>query len=97
MCPRRAEMESQVFGALFRRSVRPAGAESRERMFWIGDLVDGGAMVSRMQVLLQSKRLHLPLTVEAGVLAKKWMDYEITVCDRAHASFSAMSGSHDDP
>lgn len=53
-------------------------------------------MVSRMQVLLQSGRLHLPRTVEAGILAKELMDYRIDVSDRGHASFNAKSGAHDD-
>jgi len=53
-------------------------------------------MVSRLQVLLQSQRLHLPLTPEAGVLAKELQDFEVKVSESAHASFNAKSGSHDD-
>lgn len=53
-------------------------------------------MVSRMQVLLQSQRLHLPRTVEAGTLARELIDYRIDVSDAGHASFNARSGSHDD-
>lgn len=53
-------------------------------------------MVSRMQVLLQSQRLHLPRTVEAATLAKELTDYRVNVSDRGHASFDAKSGAHDD-
>jgi len=53
-------------------------------------------MVSRMQALLQSQRLHLPRTVEAGALAKELTDYRIDVSDAGHASVSARNGSHDD-
>lgn len=53
-------------------------------------------MVGRMQVLLQSHRLHLPRTVEAGILAKELRDYRIEVNAHANASFNAKSGAHDD-
>jgi hypothetical protein len=53
-------------------------------------------LVSRMQVLLQSQRLHLPRTVQAGTLAKELLDYRIDVSDAGHASFNAKSGAHDD-
>lgn len=67
-------------------TVHPQGAVS----------VGKGWMVGRLQVLLQGGRLHLPRTVEAGILARELMDYEISVSDTAHASFNAKSGSHDD-
>jgi hypothetical protein len=53
-------------------------------------------MVGRMQVLLQSNRLHLPRTVEAGILVKELHDYRIEVNAHAHASFNAKAGAHDD-
>ena len=59
-------------------------------------MVGKGWMVSRMQVLLQSQRLHLPRSVEAGVLTRELMDYRIDVSDDGHASFNAKSGTHDD-
>lgn len=63
-----------------------------------GDVVSIGKgwMVSRLQVLLQSRRLHLPATGEAVALMKELQDYEINVSDRGHASFNAKSGKHDD-
>ena len=53
-------------------------------------------MVARLQVLLQAGRLHLPISAEAAVLIRELQDYEITVNERAHASFNAPSGKHDD-
>lgn len=58
--------------------------------------VGKGWMVSRLQVLLQSGRLHLPRTPEAAILVKELMDYEISVNARANLSFNAKSGAHDD-
>lgn len=86
--------------------VRERGLDPRLVLFTssdrVNDLPQGvvavgkGWMVSQMQVLLQGQRLHLPRTVEAGILATELMDYEITVNDHANASFNAKSGSHDD-
>jgi len=56
--------------------------------------VSKGWLVSRMQVLLQGQRLHLPRTVEAGVLVKELKDYRISVNDRAHASYPALAAFH---
>lgn len=53
-------------------------------------------MVGRLQVLLQADRLHLPITTEAAVLVTELQDYQIDVNERAHASFNAPSGKHDD-
>lgn len=53
-------------------------------------------MVGRMQVLLQSRRMRLPRTVEAAILARELQEYQITVNEHAHASFNAKVGSHDD-
>lgn len=58
--------------------------------------VGKGWMVGRLQVLLQSGRLHLPTTPEARVLADELVNYEITVNDHANASFNARQGKHDD-
>jgi hypothetical protein len=54
-------------------------------------------LVSRLQLLLQAGRIHLPATPEAGVLVQELLDYEIRVNDNAHAEFGAFTlGSHDD-
>lgn len=55
-----------------------------------------GYMVGRLQVLLQADRLHLPINEEAAVLVRELQNYQIEVNERAHASFSAPSGKHDD-
>ena len=63
-----------------------------------GELRLGKAvLVSRLQVLLQSERVHLPATAEAGILAQELLNYEIRVNENAAAQFGAFKvGSHDD-
>jgi len=54
-------------------------------------------MVSRLQVLLQSARIHLPQTTEARALVDELLNYEIRVSEDAHAQFGAFkTGTHDD-
>ncbi len=55
-----------------------------------------GWMVGRLQVLLQSGRIHLPMTPDAQALVDELINYEITVNDHANASFNARQGKHDD-
>lgn len=63
-----------------------------------GDTISIGKawMVGRLQVLLQSGRVHLPDSAEADALTRELQDYEISVSDSGHASFNARSGKHDD-
>lgn len=63
-----------------------------------GELRLGKAvLVSRLQVLLQSGRVHLPATAEAGILVQELLNYEIRVNENANAQFGAFRvGSHDD-
>ena len=54
-------------------------------------------LVSRVQVLLQRERLHLPRTSESEALAKELLDYEIKVDPDGDAKFGAFRvGTHDD-
>jgi hypothetical protein len=54
-------------------------------------------LVSRLQVLLQCRRVHLPRTAEAETLARELLDYEIHVDERANETYGAFKvGSHDD-
>lgn len=53
-------------------------------------------MVGRVQVLLQSHRLHPPRTVQASILAKELQDYRIEVNEHANASFNSKVGAYDD-
>lgn len=54
-------------------------------------------LVTRLQTLLQSGRIHLPRTAEAEVLATELLDYEIEVTDDANERYGAFRvGSHDD-
>ncbi len=54
-------------------------------------------LVSRLQILLQDARLHLPRTPEAEVLAKELLEYEIHVDQDANDKYGAFKvGTHDD-
>jgi hypothetical protein len=54
-------------------------------------------LVSRLQALLQSGRLHLPRTDEAEALGQELLDYEIRVDEHANDRYGAFKvGTHDD-
>lgn len=54
-------------------------------------------LVSRLQLLLQTSRIHLPRTHEAEILAKELLDYEIRVESDANERYGAFSvGTQDD-
>ena len=54
-------------------------------------------LVSRLQALLQTNRLHLPRTPEADLLAQELLDYEIKVSEDANDRYGAFKvGAHDD-
>jgi hypothetical protein len=54
-------------------------------------------MVSRLQVLLGTGRLHLPRTREAGVLTEELLSYELRVDENGRETFGAFrTGAHDD-
>jgi hypothetical protein len=54
-------------------------------------------LVSRLQSLLQTRRLHLPDTTEARALARELLDYEIRVDENANDRYGAFRvGTHDD-
>jgi len=54
-------------------------------------------LVSRLQSLLQTARVHLPATAEARALAEELLDYEIRVDENANDKYGAFRvGTHDD-
>jgi hypothetical protein len=54
-------------------------------------------MVSRLQALLQSRRIVMPNSTQARELAKELADFEIRVGRDAHAEMGAFkTGTHDD-
>ena len=55
-----------------------------------------GWLVARLQVLLQTGRLHLPDTAEAGALAKDLREYEIRMEPDANERYGAFSVSERD-
>ena len=67
---------------------------TRER----GEITIGKAfLVSRLQTLLQTARVHLPRTAEAEVLAAELLTYEIKVSENGADTYGAFKvGTHDD-
>jgi hypothetical protein len=54
-------------------------------------------LVSRLQTLLQTGRLHLPRTPESEILAQELLDYQIRVDEKANERYGDFKvGSHDD-
>lgn len=54
-------------------------------------------LVSRLQALLQTGRLHIPRTAEARALTEELLNYEIRVDDNANDRYGAFRvGTHDD-
>jgi hypothetical protein len=54
-------------------------------------------LVSRLQTLLQGRRIHLPNTQETHNLARELLDYEIRVSEDANDRYGAFKvGTHDD-
>ena len=66
--------------------------------------LDGGAkrvpkreLVSVLQVLLQSKRLQIPRTLElAQLLVKEMANFKVKITESANETFNAREGTHDD-
>jgi hypothetical protein len=54
-------------------------------------------LVSRLQVLFQTGRLHLALTDHASALREELLNYEIRIDDKANDRYGAFkTGTHDD-
>jgi len=54
-------------------------------------------LVSRLKVLMQSGRIHLPQTDEMDAMQKELLDYEIRVDEQANDRYGAFKvGAHDD-
>jgi hypothetical protein len=88
---RAAELAADLVCVFFTHGDRLTTAEN-------GEIRLGKAfMVSRLQALLQSARLHLPKTTEAERLAKELLDYEIKIDTNANDLYGAFKvGTHDD-
>lgn len=77
----------------------PVYLTGTDKATWDGGSLSLGkaVLVSRLQVLLQSGRIHLPKTAEAQALINELLVYEIRVTDAGHAQFGAFRvGTHDD-
>ncbi len=56
-----------------------------------------GLMISRLQVLLQQRFIHLPQTAEAEALTEELLNYEIKVTDSQNLQMGVFkTGKHDD-
>ena len=56
-----------------------------------------GFLVSRLQVLIQSGRVHLPKGEESEVLVEELRDYEMSISEKGTDTYGAFRvGSHDD-
>jgi hypothetical protein len=54
-------------------------------------------LVTRLQTLLQTNRVHLPESEEARILAEELMEYEVKVSEDANDKYGAFKvGSQDD-
>ncbi len=69
-----------------------------DRHSWGRDGTVGKAyLVSRLQTLIQTKRIALPQTAEARTLADELLAYEIRVSEDANTKYGAFKvGTHDD-
>jgi hypothetical protein len=93
-------------GTAFTDELRRIDVWCRPVYFTHGDrrtVMDGGVtlgkawLVSRIKVLLQCNRLHLPRTPEAEVMKEELLDYEIRVAEDANERYGAFKvGAHDD-
>jgi len=89
---RAAQVPARIVGVFFthgdRRVLDDASGEVRLGKSWL---------VTRLQVLLQGGRLHLPRTDEAAALQQELLDYEIRIDTDANDKYGAFKvGSHDD-
>ncbi len=89
---RAAQVPARIVGVFFthgdRRVMDDASGEVRLGKAWL---------VTRLQVLLQGGRLHLPRTAEAAALQQELLDYEIRIDTDANDKYGAFKvGSHDD-
>ncbi len=70
--------------------------EKRKDRYWQVSL-GKALLVSRLQALLQTARIHLPGTPEARALAQELMNFEIRVDENANDKYGAFKvGTHDD-
>jgi hypothetical protein len=88
--PKAAATNARVVGVFFTHGDRRDEKNGEVRL--------GKAfLVSRLQALLQTGRLHLPRTAEADALAAELRDYEIRVSEDANEKYGAFRvGTHDD-
>lgn len=71
--------------------------DRRTKKSWCEITIGKAFLVSRLQALLQTGRLHLPQREEARVLAEELQNYEIRVDENANDKYGAFRvGTHDD-
>lgn len=71
--------------------------DRRTEKSWREVTIGKAYLVSRLQALLQTRRLHLPNNSEASALAEELLNYEIRVDENANDRYGAFRvGTHDD-
>lgn len=71
--------------------------DRRNEKSWREVIIGKAFLVSRLQALLQTHRLHLPTNPESSVLAEELVNYEIRVDENANDRYGAFRvGTHDD-
>ena len=71
--------------------------DRRTEKSWREVTIGKAYLVSRLQALLQTRRLHLPNNPEASALAEELLNYEIRVDENANDRYGAFRvGTHDD-
>ena len=93
---RAADVPAAIVAVYFTHGDRRA--EVKDERGKVAELRLGKAwLVSRLQALLQSGRLHLPKTAEAAACGRELLDFEIRVDQDANDRYGAFKvGTHDD-
>ena len=91
-----------VVDEMSRRGLRPIAVyfthgDKRTEEGWTTVKLGKAWLVSRLQTLLQGRRIHLPNTQQTHILARELLDYEIRVSEDANDRYGAFKvGTHDD-
>lgn len=88
------EMSSRGLGPI---AVYFTHGDKRTEEGWTTVKLGKAWLVSRLQTLLQGRRIHLPNTQETQRLSQELLDYEIRVSEDANDRYGAFKvGTHDD-
>ena len=90
-------LRENIESARIKAAYLTGGIEARIERGGMTLYIPKAQMVSMLQVLLQTGRIHLPKTAEAEALKEELLNYEIRISDAGRDSYGAFkTGSHDD-